>query len=126
MAGAAKMKRKTELLFLAAILLLVVSQQFYVLYNVNPTAGVFSSDYWSHVISMRQYDAEQYINYETSWTNIFRLEGDYKYYPPGFSLLVNSLRETTSLSYYEVNVYLSGFWVFFCLIIYLLAKNILN
>ena len=118
-----KMGRKVEILLVASILLLVVSQQVYLLYDLNPTAGIFSSDYWIHVVSMRQYDAEQYINFDMTWTNIQRIEGEYQFYPPGFPLLANSLREVTGLGYYEISLLFNIFWPLFCVLIYLMARK---
>ncbi|MBI5001488.1 MAG: hypothetical protein HZB92_08215 [Euryarchaeota archaeon] len=120
------MKRKIELLFLLTIIFFVCTLEYSVYYINHSYNGITNPDFWSQVIQMRQIDFEQRLNFDTSWSNIFRLNGTYEFYPPGFTLILNNARELTGINFMDVSYLSIIFWVFFCILIYLLAKKITN
>lgn len=118
------MRRKTEILLLLTIILIIPIQQFFLYYLMNPSYGIISSDYWQHIIQMRQMDAEQIFNFNVSWSNIFRINGEYEFYPPGFTMILNSVREVTGLGFVDLFLLSTLFWMIFCILTYLIARKL--
>ncbi|MCK5037824.1 MAG: hypothetical protein KAS16_01885 [Thermoplasmata archaeon] len=120
------MRKRTELLALTAILFFSILIMLLPVFYHQPYETVTSVDYWSHAIRMQQFDAEGYINFETDWTNLQRIDGESKFYPPGFPLLLFSMKELGDIGYYLPSLISLMFAPFFCLLLYLTSRKLLG
>ena len=120
------MRRRTELLFLFSILLLVLVISLIPVFYYTSFQNAYSFDIWSHLVRVKQLELEHIINYQTDYANLWRIEGGASFYPPGFSLVLYSIVSVTGLSLSSIGFFSSFMWVFLCLLVYLLAKKTFN
>lgn len=120
------MERKTELMMLFTILLFSIVIVLLPIFFNQPYQMVTNVDYWSHATKMQQFDSDNYIDYETDWTNLFRIEGEPKYYPLGFPILLFSMKELGDMGYYLPSLISLLFTPSFCLLLYLISRKLLG
>ena len=120
------MSKRTELLILATILILVFIFSVLPIFIYSPFQNTYSFDFWSHLIRVQQYDVEHFINYDIDYSNVWRVEGGSTYYPPGFSLFLYSIYSVADTNLASLNMISSFMWVFFCLIIFLFTRKAFN